>query len=84
MMHTTQAGIQFSPAIMMQAEATSSLSATGSMTFPKFEIRLYFRAKNPSRASVIEAALNSRAASIAVRRLGHSRSSTIRGIAMTR
>jgi hypothetical protein len=52
MIHTIQAGTQPSDVIMIKAEDTSSLSATGSMTFPKLDSKPRRLAKKPSRASV--------------------------------
>ena len=45
-----------SPTKQIMAEQTNSLSASGSMNFPKFVIRLYFLAIVPSSLSVIDAA----------------------------
>ena len=39
----------------MSAVLTSSLSASGSINFPKFDTRLYFLAINPSSVSVSDA-----------------------------
>ena len=55
---TIHAGILFRSDSAMSAEHTSSLSARGSMNFPKLVTRLYFLAIFPSSISVSDAAMN--------------------------
>ena len=62
MMMTIQAGSSRSSIIQISAEHTSSLSANGSINFPKFVTRLYFLAIFPSSISVRLAMIKSAAA----------------------
>ncbi|WP_244495814.1 hypothetical protein, partial [Escherichia coli] len=50
---TIQLLTRWSSIIHVRAEITNSLSATGSINFPKSVTRLYFLAIFPSKASVI-------------------------------
>ena len=84
MMHTIQAGIQPREASIIKEVETRTLSAIGSITLPKLDTSPFCLAKNPSRKSVMAAALKISAAINVLNLLGNRSSITISGTAATR
>jgi hypothetical protein len=83
-MQTIQAGIHPKSVSIIKEVETRTLSAMGSITFPKLDTNPFCLAKKPSKKSVIAAALKIIAAINVLALPGNKRRTTIIGDATTR
>jgi len=83
-MQTIQAGIHPREVSIIKDVETRTLSATGSITFPKLDTNPLCLAKNPSKKSVMAAAVKISAAKNVQILLGNISKITISGTAATR
>jgi hypothetical protein len=83
-MQTIQAGIHPKAVSIIKEVETRTLSAMGSITFPKLDTSPFCLAKKPSKKSVIAATLNIVAAINVLVLFGNNRRTTIIGDAAAR